>query len=287
MTTPHSALPTPHLTTLAILYGRVSTDKQDTERQDYALAAYCQRLGFTISDVVLNDPDTSGGLNMLDREGGRKLFTEIERLKSAHPGASIAVITTEQDRIGRDIVDSVGTIRRIWELGATPHFVLECGAVPRSPDNEMIVGIKASIAQHMRDKLKQVIKSKFAAKRAAGELCGTPRYGWDAIATTRTTAKGVIIRQEVENPIEQRWLAQMAAWHAGGWSLKAIADELNRLGVPTKCAAGTVMNPHQVAKGMKAIIASGVWQFGNVAKVLKAWRNRQKSAGENPGQKAA
>ena len=127
-----------------ILYGRVSTDKQDMQRQERMFADYCHRN--TLHPVLtLLDEDTSGSIPFREREHGGRLLAEItQRVPSS---INLAVVTTEQDRIGRDTLDIIATIRAIWQLGAVPHFIAEGGALPRSPENELRMEIKASVAQ--------------------------------------------------------------------------------------------------------------------------------------------
>ncbi len=80
------------------------------------------------------------------------------------------------------------------------------------------------------------------------------------------TAHGdVTDKRLIDNEAEQGYLRTMAAWRRTGMSLNAIANELNRLGVPTK--------------------RHGPWNFGTVDKVLRS-RHAQRLLQE-PGADAA
>ena len=287
MNSPKSLIP-------AVLYGRVSTDKQDMERQDRMLLEYCTR-NHLLPVVVLCDPDTSGSIPFRERVGGRKVLDEIKARVSLGP---IALVTTEQDRIGRDTVDSISTIRAIWELGATPHFAAEGGAIQRSPESEMYIGMRASAAQYERDKIRQRIRSKFKTKRDFNELCGTVSYGWDAqyqfadgfkLITNKGLASGhgkakddvlteligqhgrLVSQTLVPNPLEQQWILHMKRLRDAGWGYYSIAKNLNHNGVPTKRGAGEIMllrNGEGAPQKSSKRFVSGKWQCGNVAKVL-------------------
>jgi len=257
----------------AIVYARVSTDDQDTLRQDRMLTEYCEREGLHIL-TRLEDPDTSGSIPFCDREGGGQLMTIVteahrERLAlgPVHEDAPplLHIVTTEHDRVGRDLIDTVGTIRAFWMAHALPHFTAEGGPFARTPVNELILGTRASTAQFERDIIRQRIRSKMKGKRQAGELCGTIPFGWDALTTAERTAKGVVVRKLVDNPIEQRWLREMARLRAEGRSYHFIAKVLNEVGVRPK-RAGQVINGR---------IASEHWQPGNVANVLSSAYSRQ------------
>jgi len=267
-----------------ILYGRVSTDKQDMQRQERMFADYCHRNALN-PVLTLLDEDTSGSIPFREREHGGRLLAEITQHVSL--SVNLGVVTTEQDRIGRDTLDIIATIRAIWQLGAVPHFIAEGGALPRSPENELRMEIKASVAQYERNKIRQRIQSKLDGKRAHGELCGTLSFGWNVryrftdghelVLTSHAlrareeldplVAKhGPLVSQLLEpSPTEQEWLLQMSCWRQAGWCYHRIATELNRLNVPTKTGAGNVIN----YKGIKRL-SLGRWQCGSVHKLLQS-----------------
>lgn len=262
-----------------IQYGRVSTDKQDMQRQERMFADYCHRNALH-PVLTLLDEDTSGSIPFREREHGGRMLAEITQ----HVPASInlAIVTTEQDRIGRDTLDIIATIRAIWQLGAVPHFIAEGGALPRSPENELRMEIKASVAQYERNKIRQRIQSKLDGKRAHGELCGTLSYGWNVRYRFTDghelllTSHALRVREELDplvakhgslvsqllepNLTEQEWLRAMHRWRQAGWSYHRIATELNRLNVPTKTGAGNVIT----YKGAKRL-SRGRWQCGNTS----------------------
>jgi len=240
----------------AILYGRFSTDKQDMQRQDHMLDLYCQTRGLTILDRIY-DPDVSGSVPMSEREGGRRLLASLT--------ADLAVVTSEQDRIGRDTIDQIQTIRRIWEAGATPHFAAEGGPIERTPENEMFMEFGASRAQYERNKIRQRITSK----RAAGELCGTVPYGFNSVPTGATTAKGKSVFRLEDNPEEQKWILHMQQLRAAGWGYHSIAKDLNSRNIPTKRGKGEIMNLRVSSSSSSSLrFTTGRWQAGNVSKVL-------------------
>jgi len=266
-----------------ILYGRVSTDKQDMQRQERMFVDYCHRNSLN-PVLTLLDEDTSGSIPFRERAHGGRLLAEIQiRI----PRGKIEVVTSEQDRIGRDTLDIIATIRAIWQLGAVPHFTAEGGALPRTPENELRMEIKASVAQYERNKIRQRIQSKLEGKRTHGELCGTLGYGWNAryrftdghelLVTSHAlrareeleplvAQHGALVSQILEpNPAELEWLLQMHHLRRAGWGYGRIAAELNRLNVPTKTGPGNVIT----YKGAKRF-SRGRWQCGNVYKVLNS-----------------
>ena len=247
------------------------------QRQDYMLTREVERLGATVLDSFM-DPDVTGSMPMAQRPRGGALL----RFLAQRPPGDLVVITTEQDRIGRDTPEIIGTIRTIWEAGAVPCFAGEGGLLPRTPHNEFVVGVKASTAQLERDMLRHRITTKLQSKREAGELCGTVSYGWDAVATGRVTPKGVAIRAVVDHPVEQRWIQHMQILRAAGYSYKAIADALNAMNIPSKNAGQTCHG-----QGGVPFIASGRWGQGQVRKVLTSRMVRDWTAAREALPKAA
>ncbi len=259
-----AAQPAPDQPVQAILYGRVSTDKQDMDRQTRMFTEYCGRLHLVPLCAPICDLDTSGSIPFAQRDGGRLVLDEITRLvANGHNGGptQVVFITTEQDRVGRDTLDSIQTVRKIWEAGIVPHFIAQGGALPRTPDNEFKMELQASFAQLERNRIRGRIRTKMAGKRAAGELCGQLSYGFNvqyryqdgttslhtdhALTRAERAAQerihGDIIEQTLSpNAQERKWLRQMHAFRQAGWGYHSIAKYLNAHRVPTKRGGETM-----------------------------------------------
>lgn len=269
----------------ALLYRRVSTDTQDNslDAQENLCLEYCQRMGLVVGSIFC-DRDTSGSVPFAERtdpDGGADLLAAIaQRAAAGHPVHAVVVL--KQDRLGRDTIDQIHTVRWFWEHGITPHIVNEGGPLLRTPHNEFLFTVKADTAQLERDTIRERIRIGLAQKKRKGELCGTVPYGFDGVPTGAVTGKGVAIRSLVDNPAEQRWLLHIAARRAAGWGYHSIAKELNSLGVPTKTPKGTLITrPGSKRDGGpgETILSSGLWSCGNVHHVLNnkvtaAWLDR-------------
>jgi DNA invertase Pin-like site-specific DNA recombinase len=247
---------------LAAIYRRVSTDHQDNSlaMQETLNDEYCRRLEMGMNKEAYEDQDVSGSVPFMQRPGGLALMTRLQHGDVRH------LVTAKQDRLGRDTLDTIATIRRVWEMGITPHFTTEGGAFPRTPQNELLFEIKASVAQYernlIRDRTRAVLQHKF--KR--GELTGKVPFGYDCLYTfiggpTLTSARAlsaeelaqhgrVMSKQLIENPVEQAIIRNVYDRRVSGWSLKRIADHLNALGSRPKLG--------------------GQWQCGNVDSILRS-----------------
>ncbi|MEY2411057.1 MAG: site-specific recombinase [Verrucomicrobiota bacterium] len=290
--------------TEAILYRRVSTNTQQRslDSQDSLCLEYCATRHVPVI-AIFEDNDTSGSIPFRERKGpdGGAAMLELIEARSelagpAHggpadgspadgsPDVELIVVVLKQDRLGRDTLDQIATVRHLWNLGVVPHLVTEGGAMPRTPHNEFIFEVKASTAQLERNLIKDRVQIGLNAKRSKGELCGHIPYGWDAVETGQITGKGVKVRRLVDNPEEQRWLLHMAKRRREGWGYHSIANELNAADVATKRGKGaliTVRGSKQDGGQGEQQLCSGLWQPGNVSHVLnndttKAWLATQR-----------
>jgi hypothetical protein len=279
------------------------------ERQERMFDDYCERHNLNVLWRG-GDSATSGSVPFLEREYAPQAFEhlrlaaanlrvagKVTRTVDGHEVAPLAFVTTEQDRIGRDTLDIIFTLRAIWNIGATPHFVAEGGAIPRTPENELRTEIRASVAQYEVNKIRQRIRDKLCGKRNHGELTGSLCFGWnvrylfkDGHEILRTSSPlersereaeclkhGQLLKQQLEsNPEEQKWILHMAyRRYQCGWSYPQIAGELNARGVSPK-RAGEVLLLRKGKHHLERRISTSRWQCGNVAKVLnnatvKAW----------------
>jgi DNA invertase Pin-like site-specific DNA recombinase len=244
----------------AALYRRVSTDHQDNslEVQENLNTEYCKRMALPVLPQPYEDPDVSGSIPFLERAGGRALLARLLAGDVKH------IVTAKQDRLGRDTLDSIATIRRIWDLGITPHFPAEGGAFPRTAQNELLFEIKASVAQYERNLIRDRTRAVMNHKFHRGELTGNVPFGFDCLYTfadssTLLSARALaaselrskpVSKMLVDNPAEQATIRQMAAWRAAGWKLEQIAAHLKASGIRTKLGCQ--------------------WQAGNVASVLQS-----------------
>ena len=261
-----------------LLYRRVSTGHQDNslDVQEALNDEYHRRLDLPAAELFA-DEDVSGSIPFRERPGGSALLRAIDSARLAGRPV-LHVVTSKQDRLGRDTLDLVTTIRLLWAEGITPHFPAEGGALPRTPQNELLFEIKASVAQYERNLIRDRTTAVLRHKAARGELTGTIPYGFDgqytfadghveltAVAfaselcaeptaprlSALTAQHGACqSKQLVDNEQEQSWLSQMAAWRGAGLTLKAIAAQLNASGVPSK--------------------HGGEWRFTQVARLLES-----------------
>lgn len=261
----------------AILYRRVSTDHQNKslEIQDMIGIEYAQRiLGLTIAETFA-DPDTSGSEPMINRADGQRMLQRLDQLTADK--VVVHVITSMQDRLGRDILDTITTARRIWNGGHVPHFSCEGGAMPKTADNELMFNMRAAFAQKELATIRARITTNLDFRRRNGFVVGTVPYGWEAYETGESHRRGdqmVPTRKLREVPRLQVILRRMILWRAPlapfdflkgeGWGWDRIATALNNEGIPAATAPGKLAH----GSNGEAYLTSGIWQAGNVRSVL-------------------
>lgn len=289
------------------IYRRVSTGNQDSSLivQEADNDRYNQNLGFRVVHSI-EDDDTSAMIPMARRKGGAQLISLLQQGGIKH------LITSAQDRMGRDTLDQITTIRFVWDLGITPHFVSEGGALPRTPHNVFLFEMKASFSQLERNMIAGRIQRSMDYKFDRTELTGNVPFGYDCdycfrdghretVVVARSEKDPLIIllmathgpivkRQLVDNVREQDWIRQMHAWRAGKMTLRGIATRLNKEGIATKTPAGqdVVRWLKQNGQKVRHVIGqtSGLWQAANVDSVLKSRYTSRLLDGARPGENA-
>jgi DNA invertase Pin-like site-specific DNA recombinase len=205
-----------------VAYLRVSTPRQGAS----GLGLAAQRKA--IADYL------NGGAWQLVAEhveiesGQRDDRPELARALAACRVHGATLILAKLDRLARN----VAFISNLMAAGV--EFV----AVDFPQANRLTVHILAAVAEHERE----LISARTKAALAAAKARGVPLGGNSANLKDRAkgTARSAAVRQErAERHAADLW-PMIAAIQAGGaTSLRAIAAELNRRGIPTPRGTGT------------------------------------------------
>jgi DNA invertase Pin-like site-specific DNA recombinase len=198
----------------AIGYVRVSTSEQGRsglglDAQVEAVKCFAEAEGFELVEIV--SEVASGKLGLDDRDGLRSALDRAHKLKCP-------VIVSKLDRLSRDVAFISGLMAKgvpfiVAELGAdTDPFVLHLFAA-LSEKERMLISTRTKVAL-------QRLKAKGAVLGNRTNLADAQRKGQD-----RNKAVALGFAGRVLPMIQQR--------RSNGLSFKAIADELNTLGVKT------------------------------------------------------
>jgi DNA invertase Pin-like site-specific DNA recombinase len=192
-------------------YVRVSTDKQadrgvSLEAQESKIRAYAQLYELQLGEVIV---DAGASAKSLDRPG---LQRALAMLRS---GAAGGLLVAKLDRLTRSVRDLGDLMETLFGRADSPAL-LSVGEQldTRSAAGRMVMNILAVIAQWEREAIGERTRDALAELKSQGVKLGRPPKLSEAASRM---AKDL---------------------HEAGASYEHVADEMNRLGVPTPTGAG-------------------------------------------------
>lgn len=224
----------------AVGYCRVSSREQvegtSLESQETMIRAYATMKGLELVGVLV-DAGVSGGKPLATRPQGAKLVEMVES------GTVQAVIICKLDRGFRSASDCLINVET-WEKLSVSLHILNLGGTTidtGTPTGKFFIMVMAGAAELERNMMNERCQEGRKACKAAGKRIGELPFGW----TLGTDGKTL-----TTEPLEQEALSLIGSLHGEGYSLPAIAAELNSRGFQPK-------------KGR------GQWTDGQVQSVLK------------------
>jgi putative DNA-invertase from lambdoid prophage Rac len=146
----------------AVIYARVSTSDQSSERQVADLTEFAKRAGYTVVETF---KETISGTKT-NRYSRNKVMELAQQRKID------AVLVTELSRWGRSTQDLLETLNQLanWKVSivAMSGMTFELA----SPHGRMMATMLAGIAQFERDLMSERIKSGLAAAKMRGKKLG-------------------------------------------------------------------------------------------------------------------
>jgi DNA invertase Pin-like site-specific DNA recombinase len=185
-------------------YVRVSTSEQadggaGLAAQRGAILAECKRRGWHLVEVI---EDAGYSAKDMRRPG----VQEALRVLAARDAS--ALVVAKLDRLSRSMIDFTALMGRAQKQGWA-LVALDCAVDTTTPAGEAMANMLATFAQFERRLISQRTREALAVKKAQGVRVGRPA----------TLPRNVV--------------ARIARRRRAGKSYAAIADELNRDGVPT------------------------------------------------------
>ena len=187
-----------------LCYSRVSTDEQAASglglsAQQEALEAEAERRGWSDASFIVDDGQSAVSL---DRPGIQQALAALAS------GEADVLVAAKLDRLSRSLLDFASLMERSRREGWT-LIALDLGVDTSTAAGEMVANVMASFAQFERRLIAERTSAALQAAKRRGQRLGRPI--------------------SLPNAVRQR----IARERAAGMTLQAIADGLNRDGVPT------------------------------------------------------
>jgi len=168
-------------------------------------------------EIVADDGETGKHAN---RPGLQRVLEMVRR------GEVELVIIAKLDRLTRSVRDLAELLELFQKRSVSLVSVAE-SLDTGSAGGRLVLNIMASVSQWEREAIGERTATALRHKRTQGRVFNHVPFGFQ-----RSGDELVLL------PVEQSVIATMKAWRDAGWTLRAIAGELNSSGIPTKRGAG-------------------------------------------------
>ena len=214
-------------------YCRVSTDL-DNQASSYAsqIRSYTELIsrheGWELVDIYADE--AASGTKMDKREDFNRMMAD------ARKGKIDRVLVKSISRFARNTKDCLAALRELMRLGVTVQFEKE-NIDTGTLTTELMVSVSGSLAQQESMSISQNIRMGYRRRMERGEfVASSPPYGYRNAGGGRLE----IVPEEAE---VIRWVFES---YLNGQGITAIAEEMNRRGVPKK-HGGAAWIPYAVA----------------------------------------
>jgi DNA invertase Pin-like site-specific DNA recombinase len=201
----------------------VSTEQQAETGVSLDAQAAKVRAMAVVQDAELLDVLTDAGVSAkdLNRPGLARLLALVDKRQVD------VVIVAKLDRLTRSVRDLGELLERFERRGVSLISVAE-SLDTGTAAGRLVLNVMASVSQWEREVIGERTREALAHKKSQGQRIGTVPFGSVLADDGRTL---------VEQPDEQAVLSLLREFRAAGFTLRAIADELNRQGFHTRSGA--------------------------------------------------
>jgi site-specific DNA recombinase len=224
------------MTTLAVIYTRVSSDEQAREglSLDAQLAA-CRRHAVERGWIIRAEYQDVMSGKRDDRPQYQRLLTDVRQWRGQ--GRAVAVVVAALDRFGRRLLERVRSREEFKALGVAVHSIREGGEV-----NDLMANFLAVLAEEESRRLGERIRETWTHVRRQGyPKVGRVRWGYLLRdATPEERAGGAAKRVLDEDPACAPFLRETFRRVAAGDTIRTVARWLAAL--PTEARGGRSMS---------------------------------------------
>lgn len=145
-------------------YIRVSSDKQDWDKQRHLLWEYAQAHQPLIQEFVRGEISATKSLRERRLDELLAMLTEGDTL-----------LVAELSRLGRNMLETLNLVHALIEKGVTLIFVRQPELSTDGPHGQLLLAIYGHFAQTEREYISLRTKQGLAAARAQGKVLGRPK----------------------------------------------------------------------------------------------------------------
>lgn len=149
-------------------YIRVSSDKQDLQKQEHLLLKYAQQHDLQISDFIKIE------ISSRKDPKARRIDELLSRLNRDD-----ILLVAELSRLGRNMFEVINIINQLSEKGVTLIFVRQPELSTAGPHSQLLLAIYSYFAEAERDFISVRTKQGLEAARAKGKQLGRPKGSRD------------------------------------------------------------------------------------------------------------
>jgi DNA invertase Pin-like site-specific DNA recombinase len=176
------------MTRRAALYLRVSTDKQTVQNQELQLRQVAERRGWEVVEVY-DDAGISGSKGRADRPGLDRMLNDANRRHFD------VVLCWAIDRLGRSLIDLLGTIQHLEAVGVD-LYIDQQAIDTTTPMGKLMFQVCGAFAEFERSMIKTRIHAGLKRARAQGKTLGRPKVDEATqAAIMRSLKEGVGIKK--------------------------------------------------------------------------------------------
>jgi len=149
-------------------YIRVSSDKQDSQKQEHLLLKYAQQHSWHIDEFIKAE--------ISSRKDAKT--RRIDELKSKLNEGDVLLVA-ELSRLSRNMFGTINLINQLSESGVEIVFVRQPELSTAGPHRKLLLAIYSYFAEAEREFISMRTKQGLAAARASGKKLGRPKGSRD------------------------------------------------------------------------------------------------------------
>ena len=149
-------------------YTRVSSDKQDLQKQEHLLLKYAQQQGLRVNDFIRVE------ISSRKDTKERRIDELLEWLDDGD-----VLLVAEVSRLGRNMFEVIDIINQLGENGVEVIFIRQPELSTAGPHRKLLLAIYSYFAEAEREFISVRTKQGLAAAKASGKKLGRPKGSRD------------------------------------------------------------------------------------------------------------